>query len=377
MRQWLSIGTHCCANSRPRSASTLMDADRPDVAAQRLIGGESRRSYMRLPLQWSVLLALGEPVLSKTILVGKTAVQITENYLAALRQLAKMGSQQLLWIDALCINQSDNLEKSHQVQMMGKIYAQVEQVLIWLGMEDDTSASATRFIRTVAALVDRHFPSSWEDLSFVNDLTRPRDPQQFKDDLDDILVASEWSHLSKLFQRPCFSRRWVIQEACLAQRALVLCDSSTNSWINFPSAVTLLHMYQHARHLPPSRETHLSTPGLLLPQLARTSAWQPIQAKRKHAMTHPFLRFAGFACQDSRDYVFVLLSLTICTATLPASLATQRTHFRSTKSLQRTVFRTAELLVSSTLPVAAHHPLMMSATLNCRPGYRIGSQILF
>ncbi len=31
-----------------------------------------------------------------------------------------------LWVDALCINQSDSLEKSHQVRMMASIYAEAD-----------------------------------------------------------------------------------------------------------------------------------------------------------------------------------------------------------------------------------------------------------
>lgn len=38
-----------------------------------------------------------------------------------------------LWIDALCINQEDDGEKSAQVQWMGTIYEGATEVLIWLG----------------------------------------------------------------------------------------------------------------------------------------------------------------------------------------------------------------------------------------------------
>jgi hypothetical protein len=43
-----------------------------------------------------------------------------------------------LWIDALCIDQSNTLERNHQVQQMGRIYSLAETVLIWLG--DDKQA---------------------------------------------------------------------------------------------------------------------------------------------------------------------------------------------------------------------------------------------
>ncbi|KAF2106705.1 heterokaryon incompatibility, partial [Lophiotrema nucula] len=40
---------------------------------------------------------------------------------------------QLLWIDAMCINQHDNTEKGTQVQMMRDIYMKASRVVVWLG----------------------------------------------------------------------------------------------------------------------------------------------------------------------------------------------------------------------------------------------------
>jgi hypothetical protein len=38
-----------------------------------------------------------------------------------------------LWIDALCIDQSTVRERNHQVALMGKMYSQAREVLVWLG----------------------------------------------------------------------------------------------------------------------------------------------------------------------------------------------------------------------------------------------------
>lgn len=37
------------------------------------------------------------------------------------------------WIDAICINQKDNSERGHQVNLMGAIYSQARSVFVWLG----------------------------------------------------------------------------------------------------------------------------------------------------------------------------------------------------------------------------------------------------
>lgn len=43
-----------------------------------------------------------------------------------------------IWCDALCINQNDNVEKSHQVALMGRIYSTAAFVLAWLGIDKDS-----------------------------------------------------------------------------------------------------------------------------------------------------------------------------------------------------------------------------------------------
>jgi hypothetical protein len=44
--------------------------------------------------------------------------------------------ERLVWIDALCINQSDDEEKTEQVRRMGEVYAQAKQVIVYLGRAD-------------------------------------------------------------------------------------------------------------------------------------------------------------------------------------------------------------------------------------------------
>lgn len=61
--------------------------------------------------------------------------RITRHLHSALTAL-RNERRQCFWIDALCINQQDPHEKTHQVQFMGKIYSSAESVLVWLGPED-------------------------------------------------------------------------------------------------------------------------------------------------------------------------------------------------------------------------------------------------
>jgi hypothetical protein len=43
------------------------------------------------------------------------------------------GFEEPIWIDALCIDQGCNAERGHQVQRMGSIYSNAQEVFVWLG----------------------------------------------------------------------------------------------------------------------------------------------------------------------------------------------------------------------------------------------------
>lgn len=75
----------------------------------------------------------GDPEITRPIFVDGIEVQVTTNLEAALWHIRSAESVLTMWVDALCINQADNSEKSHQVAIMGEIYQKCSQVRIWLG----------------------------------------------------------------------------------------------------------------------------------------------------------------------------------------------------------------------------------------------------
>ncbi|CAI0650970.1 unnamed protein product [Colletotrichum noveboracense] len=66
-------------------------------------------------------------------------IMITRSCYGALRNLRLKKSDRMLWVDAICINQKDGLEKSDQVRVMGRVYAASYRVLIYLGEETPSS----------------------------------------------------------------------------------------------------------------------------------------------------------------------------------------------------------------------------------------------
>jgi hypothetical protein len=54
-------------------------------------------------------------------------------------QTIRTDKTQLIWTDAICIEQKNAEERTHQVEMMGKIYGSAESSLVWLGPAADDS----------------------------------------------------------------------------------------------------------------------------------------------------------------------------------------------------------------------------------------------
>ncbi|KAK5707568.1 hypothetical protein LTR97_000105 [Elasticomyces elasticus] len=62
-------------------------------------------------------------------------VGTTDNLYEALQSMrARIARIWTVWVDALCIDQSNDAENGTQVAMMGDIYRNARQVNIWLGM---------------------------------------------------------------------------------------------------------------------------------------------------------------------------------------------------------------------------------------------------
>jgi len=69
----------------------------------------------------------------RMIYVNGCQTEITSNLDTALRYIRYEHEDRKLWIDALCINQGDDLEKTHQVSLMAEIFKMSTSAILWLG----------------------------------------------------------------------------------------------------------------------------------------------------------------------------------------------------------------------------------------------------
>jgi hypothetical protein len=71
----------------------------------------------------------GDPKITHLICVDGADYAVTTNLETALRYIRLKDCPRKMWIDAICINQSDISERNHQVKKMRLIYRTVSTVL--------------------------------------------------------------------------------------------------------------------------------------------------------------------------------------------------------------------------------------------------------
>jgi hypothetical protein len=105
-----------------------------------------------LPKYEALSYTWGDPNNLKTIYLHGHAHLVRSNLECALRHLRRPSEARVLWIDALCIDQSNLEERSRQVKLMRQIYNQAETVISWLGEAGEESDQAIDLIRRFGPL---------------------------------------------------------------------------------------------------------------------------------------------------------------------------------------------------------------------------------
>ena len=141
---------------------------------------------------------------------GKT-MKITDSLRAALVRIVEKREKLPIWVDQLCINQSDMPERTNQVSMMGTIYLSAQHAMIWLGEErDDYTEYFMQLIRAIRTKpAEEHFTLSKDLMESMVELKY--DPER------PTVKAKRWRSVQEILNRPWFQRAWVVQEAVLSK----------------------------------------------------------------------------------------------------------------------------------------------------------------
>lgn len=220
-------------------------------------------SYEALSYEW------GELKEREWIWVNDCRFYIQPNLQHALHALRARKSLRV-WIDAICIDQSNNEERAHQVNMMADIYRNASCVIAWIGPSTDDEEPAFDYLANPKRL-------------------EPSD-EEFRALLE--LACNSYWH-----------RAWIRPELLLAKRIVVACGSSEIQW------EVLAPKYLFA--LAASESSEDRDCDLYYVQDDLECICNERLEMRKHSDDLATLigRYGNADCAEPRDRVFSLLSL--------------------------------------------------------------------
>jgi len=224
--------------------------------------------------------------------VGSSQTDITyigEDLAEALRFLRRSDDSRTLWIDALCINQQDAVERSEQMELMPTIYKQATVVIAWLGppsISSDIGLSKLQYLG--------------EQVEITRQSSRLPSPQCKEPDLcrSSFMLqydSQTWHAIHDITKRAYFERLWIWQELQLARRAVMQCGQYIIAWDVFRRAIICLFEKDYI----PSLELRESLRRL-----------RPLTRLRdSDSLNVLFSAISRRKCSEPRDRVYGLLGL--------------------------------------------------------------------
>lgn len=193
------------------------DENDPVSCYLRTVALDTDKIYTALSYRW-------DNTSNAIISVNDIATRVGKNLALALQHIRNsihQGSSSLcslIWVDAVCINQDDEDEKSHQIQLMGAIYSRASSVISWLGPDNNGEmASAIIAIQSIEYVVEST-PDWLKDLEWMQDYPLLREVDHNIEDIPN----KAWKSLEIFFSAPYWGRVWVLQEMALARNLWVM-----------------------------------------------------------------------------------------------------------------------------------------------------------
>lgn len=227
----------------------------------------------------------GDETPTHIIWIDGKAFSVRQNLFEFLITARKMNIKDELWIDAICIDQTNLQERNHQVQQMAEIYHRATRVIVYPGQ---VSAWTGRLIRFLAG-------NRWWRPFHMYDSDCWCLPALSWNPFAATIPTYLWStSLKSVNELPYWRRLWIIQEILLAKNCEVLLSqhlvpyqrlTTTNHWEGF----------------------NAPRPGPTVPMLDRSTA-DAVKAESENLPG--LLRLSTQAgCEDPLDRIYGILGL--------------------------------------------------------------------
>ena len=250
------------------------------ILYQAYLDGDDTIPYDALSYTW------GDMDKTSTVKVNGKSLEVTENLHSALQHLRSENMDRILWVDAICIDQSNEIERGHQVQQMCKTYSQAEEVVVWLGQATEATDVFMESLQRLDEYSSMHKHRHWDLAQWTTfwDLV-PKNP-----------CFEPHEAMNALLWRPWFERVWILQEIANAKKASILCGTKSVRAQTFALAPSLVG-------ITPDR--HCQAVLDIMPGRLRENTWWT----ENRDLYNLLLKFSESEASDPRDKVYALLGI--------------------------------------------------------------------
>lgn len=220
-------------------------------------------------------------------------------------------------MDAICINQQNDLEKSAQVNLMGDTYRNATCTVASLGRQTKEIAGFLQHVTRIE--IQRESAAPCSDIEI---------PGWVKA-LDEIALERLSASLTAFARLPYWDQLWTAQEFALSPNLLIACGTCCLQWSKFDAlnAMTCKIIDMNKDWYAGKVALHASSSSLMQLPMNRTGTLRSIVRSSPHGVatfTEVVLRLGTRRCLDPRDRSFGLLSLIHWPKTQPVLKADYR-----------------------------------------------------
>ncbi|KAJ1328952.1 HET domain-containing protein [Microdochium nivale] len=239
-----------------------------------------------------------DPALTEQIMVNGHQLPITRSAFDMLTRLRK-AKHQYLWIDAICIDQENDTERSHQVQHMRRIYASARRVIFYLGqptVDTNLLMAGLWALQKGVRPARNHAWLPGHGEAMAHEVWTTKQVKLCRDHLNARQRQREGLQL--LLLRSWFRRIWIIQEVSNARDGLVHCGDWAVSCRVFRLAPKLLRIgvSERCQHILDA-----------MPTPKRETSWLGKEDDR--TLFKLLQKFRKSEASEERDKIYALLGL--------------------------------------------------------------------
>lgn len=227
----------------------------------------------RCPPYWAVSYVWGSSAMPHSLILDQdtgSQIPLTESCAKVLKLLTPLQATRYLWIDSICIDQTNVREKEHQIPLMADIYSKAEQVVGCLGVEQDLPLSPY-FLFMILRYLRSHGLNTAAHPLYLPVLTRLRD----------------WAAFVFLLTNPYWQRAWIVQEIILAKKLIFIYGEACFSWDQYHMAVTGLSRMIVDGRIPNIAEIQAHIPVLHGLVANATDQLEKISSLKHNLALHP------------------------------------------------------------------------------------------